>query len=74
MKYARLLSLIFALFFTCTGQVLAYDDLSIVDAQIAAHPNQSGIYVLDKGEDALLARAWLADHAQKTIEVQYFIW
>ncbi len=30
--------------------------------------------LLDKGEDALLARAWLADHAEKTIEVQYFIW
>ncbi|PCI62325.1 MAG: phospholipase D family protein [Methylophilaceae bacterium] len=42
--------------------------------EVARHHNQSGIYVLDKGEDALLARAWLADHAQRTIEVQYFIW
>ena len=24
--------------------------------------------------EALLARAWLADHARQTIEVQYFIW
>lgn len=30
--------------------------------------------MLDKGEEALLARAWLADHAQNSIEVQYFIW
>lgn len=45
-----------------------------VERQIAAHPGQSGIYVLDSGEEALLARAWLADHAQQTIEVQYFIW
>lgn len=34
----------------------------------------SGIYVLDKGEDSLLARGWLADHAEQSIEVQYFIW
>jgi cardiolipin synthase C len=47
---------------------------AIVDQQIAAHPNQSGIYVLEKGEEALIARAWLADHAQTSIEVQYFIW
>jgi cardiolipin synthase C len=49
-------------------------DMAFVDSQIAAHANQSGVYVLEKGEEALLARAWLADHAQKTIEVQYFIW
>lgn len=46
----------------------------LIDAQLEAHTDKSGIYVLDKGEEALLARAWLADHAQKTIEVQYFIW
>lgn len=48
--------------------------LAIVDQEIASHPNQSGIYVLEKGEEALIARAWLADHAQTSIEVQYFIW
>ena len=74
MKLARIVSFMFVLFFACTSYAMAIDDLSIVDAQIAAHPSQSGIYVLDTGEEALLARAWLADHAQKTIEVQYFIW
>lgn len=49
-------------------------ELAFIDNQISAHPGQSGVYVLDKGEEALLARAWLADNAQKTIEVQYFIW
>jgi cardiolipin synthase C len=49
-------------------------DMAFIDSQIAAHTKQSGVYVLDKGEEALLARAWLADHAQKSIEVQYFIW
>lgn len=34
----------------------------------------SGAYVLEKGEESLLARAWLADKAEHSIEVQYFIW
>lgn len=50
------------------------DPLTLIDAQLAAHAGQTGAYVLDTGEEALLARAWLADHARKSIEVQYFIW
>lgn len=46
----------------------------VVQPMIAAHPGKSGAYVLEKGEEALLARAWLADHAQKSIDIQYFIW
>lgn len=38
------------------------------------HPGQTGAYVFEKGEEALLARAWLVDHATKNINVQYFIW
>ena len=34
----------------------------------------SGIYILERGEDALMARSWLAANATKTIDVQYFIW
>jgi putative cardiolipin synthase len=45
-----------------------------IDKLIADHPQQTGVVVLDTGEGALLARAWLADHAQRSIEVQYFIW
>ncbi len=38
-------------------------------------PQQTGSYILDKGgEEALLARAWLTDHAVHSIDVQYFIW
>jgi len=36
--------------------------------------SQTGVYVLEKGEEALIGRAWLTQHASKTIEVQYFIW
>jgi len=48
--------------------------MEFIDRQIAEHADQSGAYVLDTGADALQARAWLADHARHTIEVQYFIW
>jgi putative cardiolipin synthase len=50
------------------------DSFAFIDAQLAEHPGLSGAYVLDSAEEALIARAWLADHAQSTIEVQYFIW
>lgn len=40
----------------------------------AEHPQKTGAYILENGFEALLARAWLADHATKSIEVQYFIW
>ncbi|MDH5648026.1 MAG: phospholipase D family protein [Gammaproteobacteria bacterium] len=43
-------------------------------ALVDNHGTQTGTYVLEKGEEALLARAWLAEHAVHTIEVQYFIW
>lgn len=66
---------LFILFFSIfMHAALALDGAALMYNEVARHHNQSGIYVLDKGEDALLARAWLADHAQRTIEVQYFIW
>jgi cardiolipin synthase C len=45
-----------------------------IDTQIAAHPGKTGVYVLDTGTEALLARAWLVDQATRSIDVQYFIW
>ncbi|MCL7488066.1 MAG: phospholipase D family protein [Desulfobulbaceae bacterium] len=38
------------------------------------HPGKSGAFVLEKGEDALLTRAWLTERAARSIDVQYFIW
>jgi len=35
---------------------------------------KTGVYILEKGEEALIGRAWLAQHATKSIEIQYFIW
>ena len=52
----------------------AVDPRAFIDAEIRAHPGLTGSYVLDRGEQALLARAWLVDHARRSIEIQYFIW
>ena len=54
--------------------VAAQSPLDVIQTEINRHAGQTGAYVLDTGEEALFARAWLADHAQQTIEVQYFIW
>ncbi len=45
-----------------------------LDPVLADYPDKSGAYVLEKGEESLLARAWLAEHAVDCIDVQYFIW
>lgn len=48
--------------------------MAFVESQIKEHPGLTGVYVLDTGMEALLARAWLAENARKSIDVQYFIW
>lgn len=35
--------------------------------------SSTGVYVLEQGTEAMFSRAWLSEHAQKTIDVQYFI-
>lgn len=42
--------------------------------QVAAHPGESGIYPLREGRDAFLARVALAQTAQYSLDVQYYIW
>jgi putative cardiolipin synthase len=36
--------------------------------------SQTGAYILEKGEEALIGRAWLGQHATTSIDIQYFIW
>jgi putative cardiolipin synthase len=67
---AFLLSVISA--YVCADTSL--DGRAFIDRQLAAHPGSTGTLILDRGQDSLLARAWLADHAKHSIEVQYFIW
>ena len=45
-----------------------------VRLRVAAHPGQSGLHALPEGRDALAARLALADAAQRSLDVQYFIW
>ena len=45
-----------------------------VRPRVAAHPGQSGLHALPDGRDALAARLVLADAAQRSLDVQYFIW
>ena len=35
--------------------------------------NQTGVYVFEEGEEAIITRAWLSQQAQQTIDIQYFI-
>lgn len=42
--------------------------------QNEAHPGLSGVYLLQDGVDAFVARLSLAEAAQKTLDVQYYIW
>jgi putative cardiolipin synthase len=46
----------------------------LIDAELRARDGLTGSLVLERGEHALLARAWLVDNARRSIEVQYFIW
>ncbi|MBT1072739.1 phospholipase D-like domain-containing protein [Pelotalea chapellei] len=70
-----LLSLLLLLSFTVPVSAAAPASLAqVVTPLIDSHPGKSGAYVLEKGEEALRARAWLTDHAARSIDVQYFIW
>ncbi|MCP4680286.1 MAG: phospholipase D family protein [Deltaproteobacteria bacterium] len=35
--------------------------------------DKTGVYVLEDGENAMVARAWLTEAAERTIDIQYFI-
>ncbi len=45
-----------------------------VAPRVEAHPGTSGIVALSGGRDAFAARALLADAAERTLDVQYYIW
>ena len=43
-------------------------------SSIKLHPNKSGFWMLNQGKEAILARLALADMAELTIDMQYYIW
>lgn len=42
--------------------------------EVAEYPNKSGIYPLQNSLDAFAARVLLAEAAERTLDIQYFIW
>jgi cardiolipin synthase C len=52
------------------------DSLSLSKALLPVNDSmrtQTGVYVLEDGGGSLVARAWLVEYAEKTIDIQYFI-
>lgn len=45
-----------------------------VAPQVAARPGLSGVLPLNDGQEAFAARVLLADAAERTLDVQYYIW
>lgn len=66
--------LIACLFINNTGYADVNNSITLVDELLLTHPGQDGLYVLDTGEESLMTRAWLAEKAVNSIDVQYFIW
>ena len=58
----------------------AFDDISdtslarAIMPRLAAHPGQDGFVLLPDGLDAFVARAILARHAERSIDVQYYLY
>jgi putative cardiolipin synthase len=45
-----------------------------VSSLIKQHPGQSGFYLLNKGMEAFTARIAIIEHAERSLDVQYYIW
>jgi putative cardiolipin synthase len=45
-----------------------------ITPRVAAHPGRSGIFALRDARDAFAARALLAQAAERSLDVQYYIW
>lgn len=43
-------------------------------AAAASYPGRSGFFPLNDGIDALAARLWMIESAEKTLDLQYYIW
>jgi putative cardiolipin synthase len=46
----------------------------VVGPMVEAHPGQSGIYPLFDARDAFATRLFLAQSAERTLDVRYYIW
>ncbi|WP_423898982.1 phospholipase D-like domain-containing protein, partial [Candidatus Pelagadaptatus aseana] len=69
--------LLAVIFFAISAVCLAADsELSPSPFDRLTHQfeEKAGVHLLEYGEDALMARAWLTSQSTKSIDVQYFIW
>jgi putative cardiolipin synthase len=46
----------------------------VIEPLVQAHPGKSGVVPVRDGRDAFAARKLLADAAERTLDVQYYIW
>lgn len=76
MNHPKLFALLLMLGSTGTLRAQSISDWIDLSCQDCATrmQSQTGAYILEKGEEALIGRAWLAKHASESIDVQYFIW
>src|SRR5690625_4651402 len=42
--------------------------------RLRKHPEESGVHLLQKAHDAFASRVLLAQTAEKTLDIQYYIW
>lgn len=54
---------------TLSDSANIFKDLSLTGENVKT---KTGIYTLEKGGQSLTARLWLFDHAQKSIDIQYY--
>ena len=47
--------------------------LNALIEELQVPPDQTGVLLLERGASALIARAWLVEHATTSIDAQYFI-
>ncbi len=58
------------------SQIHRNDTLTLSNELASVAPlmaNKTGVYVLEDGSGSMVARAWLSEYAEKSIEIQYFI-
>lgn len=75
MRFAVILLIVVGMELVSVNMTAAMTTLDLAMEEVSGNANdKSGAYIFEKGEEALLARAWLTDHAVEAINVQYFIW
>ena len=55
----------------CPLQASFYDQIPV---QIKRNAPYTGVAILDRGQESLLARAWLTTQVKKQLDLAYFIW